>query len=207
MFPHRLQGVRQGATGVPNGKVNRFEICRIPARLVADLRGIEHSSLHPEEGHVARREGPFGQELDRLSARELVEETALPGPRAEERVDLEGDHRPGIEAQGARVFGKVGQQILRIEESHYGDSRSNVHRVHVVSVDERIEGRRTLSGHLQWMRAGCRPGSSNRLRHRRPTRRTRRRAHARRIQRAMLNMRALIDARSVFRRSYTVRYY
>lgn len=200
MLPHRLQGVRQRATGVPNGKIDRLEVGRVPARLVADLRGVEHPGLHPQEGHVARCEGPLGQELDRLRAREFVEEAALPGPRAEKRVDLKGHHRPRVEPQGARVFGEIGQQILRVEEPHHGDPRGDVHRVHVVPVDEGIEGRRALSGHFQ--RAG-RCGSADRLRHRRPTRRTRRRAHARRIQCAVLNVRALIDARSMLRRSNT----
>jgi len=96
MFPHCFQSVRQRATGVPDRKIDWLEISRVPARLVADLRWVEHPGLYSEKGHIAWREGPFGQKLDCLRARESVKEAALPGSRAKERVDLEGHHWPGV---------------------------------------------------------------------------------------------------------------
>ena len=75
----------------------------------------------------------------------------------EEGVVLEGDHWPGVEAEGAGVLGQVGQHRGRVEEPHlgreqlwwrntiiyyevpiphHGSSGGHVHRVHVVAEDE-----------------------------------------------------------------------
>lgn len=96
--------------------------------------------MDAQEGHVARRERPLGQELDGLGAGEPVEEEAGSRPRAQERVDLEGDHGPGVEPQRARVLGEVGQQVAGVEEAHHGHASGHVHGVHVVAVDEGVEG-------------------------------------------------------------------
>ena len=140
---HLAQGperVGERAAVVPDGEADGLERLGEPLALVANLRGVVNARLDAQEGDVAGREGPLGEELDRLGAGEPVEELAGAGPRAQERVDLEGDDGPRVEPQRARVLGEVGQEVLRVEEAHHGDARGHVDAVHVVAVDEGVEG-------------------------------------------------------------------
>lgn len=83
--------------------------------------------MHPQEGHIRRGEGPFGQELHSLSASEFIQEVRGPWTGSEETVDLEGDHRTWVQSQGTCVLGKVGQRVLRVEEPNHGDTGGHVH--------------------------------------------------------------------------------
>lgn len=74
-----------------------------------------------------------------LCAGKFVQKRSCPRPRPKETVYLKGDDRSRVEPQRASVFGKVGQQVMRVEEAHHGHTRSNVHRVDVVAVDEGAE--------------------------------------------------------------------
>lgn len=156
MLLHGLQSVRQRATGVPDRKINGLEARSVPLWFVPDLRRVEHPGLHPEERHVARSQGPFGQKFHRLRSGEFIQEMtgARPGPK--ERVDLKGHHRPRVQPQSPGVLGEVGEQVLGVEETHHGDPGGDVHRVHVVAVDERIERRHVLRGYWFLRRRGPR---------------------------------------------------
>ena len=48
------------------------------------------------------------------------------GPRLHEAVELEGHHRPGVQAQGACVLREVAQDVGRVEEPHLTDTQSCV---------------------------------------------------------------------------------
>ena len=68
-----------------------------------------------------------------------MEKRAGSRPRPEETVDLEGDDGPRVKSKGPRVLRKVGQQILRVEETDHGDASCDVDGIDVVPVDERTE--------------------------------------------------------------------
>lgn len=89
-----------------------LERLREPLGLVADLRRVEDAGVHAQEGHVARRQRPLGQEFDGLGAREAAQEVGVARPRTQEAVDLKGDHGPRVQPQRPCVLRKVGQQVL-----------------------------------------------------------------------------------------------
>ena len=81
-----------------------------------------------------------------LSARKLVKERAGSGSRPEETVDLKGNDGPRVEAEGAGVLGKVGQQVVRVEEADHGDPGGDIDGINIVAVDEGTETVEHLGG-------------------------------------------------------------
>lgn len=77
--------------------------------------------------------------LPYLSTGELVEERPSPRPRPEETVDLEGHDGSRVEPQGSGVLRKVGQEVMGVEEADHSHPGGDIHRVHVVPVDEGTE--------------------------------------------------------------------
>ena len=70
-----------------------------------------------------QRRRPRHSRYTDLRPGELVEERAGGRPGAQERVDLEGHHRPRVQTQRARVLGEISQQVLRAEEPNLPDRR------------------------------------------------------------------------------------
>ena len=69
-------------------------------------------------GKVCRHESPLSIKFHSLGLGQLVQELRASGSRSQKGVDLEGNHRAGIETQSYGVFGKICQNITGVEESY-----------------------------------------------------------------------------------------
>lgn len=61
------------------------------------------------------------------------------GSRPEKTVDLESHNGSWIQSKCPSVFGEIGQQILRVEETDHGHSSGNIDRIDIVAINEWTE--------------------------------------------------------------------
>lgn len=106
-----------------------------PFAFVTDLSWVEHSRLHSQEGQICWCQGPFCQELNCLCPSETVQEKWSSWSRSQKAVDLKSDDRSWVEPQCTRMFSKVSENILRVEETNHGNSRRYINGVNIMAED------------------------------------------------------------------------